>query len=320
MLEAQLSGRRVVITGGCGFIGGHLTDQVLRMPGTKVTVIDDCRYGTHVVIDAGDRYKLIRHRLGPGSLETLRKLIDQDDIVFHLAAEKLHQSHENQVGLLNSNVHGTWCVLEAAGRARAARVILASSLYAHGRMAGLPLREDDLPEPRTVYGVTKLAGEYLLQTARHQRRLRGLALRFFFVYGPRQFSSSGYPSVIVKNFQRLAKGERPTICGDGKQALDYVYIDDAVRALVLAATSDLDGEVLHIGSGHAVSILELTRQMQKVAGTSLSPKFIEKDFTAGSHRETDTEKARKKLGFTSDISLEDGLAATWSWLTKEGTA
>jgi len=320
MWGESLSGRRIVVTGGCGFIGGHLVDYLLRLPGTQVVVIDDGRFGHHVVPDSKDRYSLIRHRLGPDSLETLRECLRPNDIVFHLAAEKLHQSHDDRAALLNSNVHGTWRVLEAAARACAARVIVASSLYAHGRMSGPPLREDDLPQPATVYGVTKLAGEHLLQAARHTTGLKGLALRFFFVYGPRQYGGTGYRSVIVKNFQRLLDGKRPTICGDGAQALDYIYIQDVVCALVLAAESQLDGDVLNIGSGRAVSILELTGLMQKVAGTELSPEFIAEDFTAGSHREADTVRARQKLGFKAEVSLEEGLASTWSWLKKEGSA
>lgn len=320
MIGESLSGRRIVVTGGCGFIGGHLVDRLLTIAGTSIIVIDDCRWGRHVVSNVGKRYQLIRHRLGSDSLQMLKTVIRKDDIVFHLAAEKLHQSNDDQQSLLNSNVHGTWCVLEASARAGAARVIVASSLYAHGRMSGARMRESDLPCPTTVYGVTKLAGEHLLNTVRQRRGLRGLALRMFFVYGPRQFSGTGYPSVIVKNFQRLARGEPPTVCGDGMQSLDYIYIDDAVHALVLAGSSELDDEVLHIGSGHAVSILELTRLMQKVAGTSLSPKFIEEDFTYGSHRESDPENARAKLGFTAEVSLEEGLACTWSWLKKEGMA
>jgi UDP-glucose 4-epimerase len=317
MRDQLLSGRRFVVTGGCGFIGGHLVDHLLRIPKTEVVVIDDCRFGTHLVPDTSGRYSLVKHRLGPESDAALKECFRPDDIVVHLAAEKLHQSHEDQISLLHSNVDGTWRVLEAAGRARAARIILASSLYAHGRMSGPPLREDDLPQPATVYGITKLAGEHLLRSVRQTSGLKGLALRFFFTYGPRQYAGKGYPSVIVKNFERLAQGNPPTICGDGEQALDYIYVDDVVRALVLAAESSLDGEVLNIGSGRAVSILELTKTMQRVAGTDFSPEFIAKDFTAGSRREADVTRAREKLGFTAEVSLEKGLAATWAWLKKE---
>jgi UDP-glucose 4-epimerase len=317
MRDQLLSGRRFVVTGGCGFIGGHLVDHLLRIPRTEVVVVDDCRFGNHRVPDAAGRYSLVQHRLGPESHATLKECLRADDIVFHLAAEKLHQSHDDQISLLHSNVDGTWRVLEAAAHARAGRFIGASSLYAHGRMSGPPLREDDLPQPTTVYGVTKLSGEHLLQSIRRTMGLKGLALRFFFTYGPRQYAGKGYPSVIVKNFERLAQGKPPTICGDGEQALDYIYVDDVVRALVLAAESDLDGEVLNIGSGRAVSILELTRAMQKVAATDFVPEFIVKDFTAGSCRQADITRASEKLGFTAEVPLEKGLASTWAWLKKD---
>jgi UDP-glucose 4-epimerase len=320
MRDQLLSGRRVVVTGGCGFIGGHLVDHLLSIPRTEVLVIDDCRFGQYLAPDVGERYSLVKHRLGPDSSETLKKHFRADDIIFHLAAEKLHQSHDDQLSLLHSNIDGTWRVLEAAAKAGAARIVMASSLYAHGRMSGAALREDDLPQPTTTYGVTKLTGEHLLQTMRRTTGLKGVALRFFFTYGPRQFGGKGYPSVIVKNFQRLAEGKRPTICGDGLQALDYIYIDDVVRALTFAAESNLDGDVLNIGSGRAVNILELTQEMQKVAGTQLSPEFLEKDFTDGSFRQADTTRAIEKLGFAAKVPLADGLATTWAWLRKEMSA
>jgi UDP-glucose 4-epimerase len=316
MLGELLSGRRIVVTGGCGFIGGHLVDHLLTIAGTTIIVIDDCKYGNYLVENGGERYKCIRHRLGPESGPILKTILGQNDIIFHLAAEKLHQSQDDLTSLENSNIFGTSSILKAAATCTS-RVIMASSLYAHGRMTGPALREDDVPQPLTAYGKSKLEGEHLLSTYHQTSGLNGAALRFFFAYGPRQYCGTGYRSVIVKTFQRLAQGKRPTICGDGRQALDYIYIDDIIRALILAAESNLNGDVVNIGSGYAVTILDLVQRMQKVAGTDYSPEFIEPDFTAGSCRFADTRRAKEKLDFTADTPLETGLKATWSWLTKD---
>jgi UDP-glucose 4-epimerase len=317
MLGESIAGRRFIITGGCGFIGGHLVDKLLELPHSTVVVVDDCRYGRYVPLTTSNRYTLVRHRIGSESLGLLRSIVQRNDIVFHLAAEKLHQSEGDQAGMLESNIQGTWRVLEAATNAGASRVVIASSLYAHGRMSGPALREDDFPAPATVYGVSKLASEYLLQSIRRTTGLKGLVLRFFFVYGPRQFSDGGYRSVILRNFDRLAKGKAPTICGDGKQGLDFVYIDDVVRALVFSADSHLDGDVINIGSGHAITINQLVEKMQRTVGTDFNPQFIRKDFTHGSMREADVARASEKLGFHAEISIEEGLASTWAWLQRE---
>lgn len=106
MIGESLSGRRIVVTGGCGFIGGHLVDRLLTIPGTTITVIDDCRYGNYFVVGAGERYTLLRHRIGPESLGILKATIRQNDIVFHLAAEKLHQSQDDLTRLESSNILG----------------------------------------------------------------------------------------------------------------------------------------------------------------------------------------------------------------------
>src|SRR5262249_59343500 len=136
---------------------------------------------------------------------------------------------------LRGNVEGTHQLLTAAVRHGLRHVVFSSSLYAYGRMTGPPCVEDDCPQPTTVYGISKLAGEHLV---RHfGKELPGTILRFYFVYGPRQFAGMGYKSVIVKNFERLLSSDPAVVYGDGRQALDYVYVDDVVDALLRSLTS-----------------------------------------------------------------------------------
>jgi UDP-glucose 4-epimerase len=239
------------------------------------------------------------------------------ELLFHFAAEKHRARHDPQ-HVLTANVLGTHVLLEAARRAGVRRVVFASSLFANGRMHGEPLREDECPRPTTVYGISKLAGERLLDHFRAQG-LGGVALRYFFVYGPGQEEGLGYPSVIVKNFHRLRAGEPPTVHGDGEQALDYVYVDDAVQAALLALRAP-EGSLFNVGSGRAVRVKDLIALMGRVAGRSLPALALPADETHGTFRVASAQAAREGLGFEARVPLEDGLRRTWAWLTERAVA
>jgi len=136
----------------------------------------------------------------------------------------------------------------------------------------------------------------------------------FFVYGPKQYADGGYKSVILSNFERMMRGEAPTIYGDGEQALDYVYVADAVDALVRLARPEHDSVLFNVGSGRAVSVNELTKRMIEVAASELGPRYLPPDWTARSCRVASVEKARECLGWEAPTSIGDGLRAVWEWM------
>ena len=220
-------------------------------------------------IPSGSR--CVRFTLGSDEPALLERHLEGIDQLFHLAAEKHNQSQHEPGAILRANVLGTHALFAAAARCGVKKTVFASSLYSYGRLAGPPCSETDLPHPTTVYGISKLCGERLLAQATAGQSMRGDSLRYFFVYGPRQFAGMGYPSVIVKNFERIRAGQPPVILGDGSQRLDYVYVDDVVEATLRCMESPGSGRVLNVGSGVGTSIEALTAAMLRVAGSSARP-------------------------------------------------
>ena len=303
-----------MVTGGCGFIGSHLVRRLLAEGAARVVVLDSLRFGSErnlAGIAGGERITLVRHALGDDEPAELERHLDGIDQLYHLAAEKHNQSGHEPAAILRANVVGTHALFAAAARCGVKKTVFASSLYSYGRLAGPPCSESDPPRPTTVYGISKLCGELLLAQATAGQAMRGDSLRYFFVYGPRQFSGSGYPSVIVKNFERIRAGRPPVILGDGSQRLDYVYVDDVVEATLRCMESAGSGRVFNVGSGAGTSIEALTSAMLRVAGSKLSPLFEPPDWTAGSSRVANVDAIRTELRWQPRVPLEQGLRETW---------
>jgi UDP-glucose 4-epimerase len=314
---SSLAGGRFVVTGGCGFVGSHLCRRLVELGATRVVAIDSLRYGDLSNLGA-TRVEVLRHTLGTDDPALLAPALAGCDGLFHLAAEKHNQSIDSPSAVLRANVEGTQQLYAQAGAAGVRRVVFSSSLYAYGRLAGAPMREDELPAPRTVYGISKLAGEHLLAHAAREGTLTGRALRYFFVYGPRQWAGMGYKSVIVKNCERLRAGQPPLVLGDGEQALDYVFVDDVVDATLRALTHPVSSasgvETLNIASGRAVTVNQLLRTLCEVAGKPSEPEHGPADWTAGSCRAGDPARAAQQLGWSATTPLREGLGRVWRWV------
>lgn len=309
-----IDGASVVVTGGCGFIGSHLIEALTRRGARRIVVLDSLRYGRRENLPVGVPVEVVEHDLGFGPESELERACAGADYLLHLAAEKHNQSKDAPTRVLRSNVEGTAALYQAACKAGVKKMLFTSSLYAYGRVMGRPMQETETPEPRTVYGISKLAGEHLLSFFGREHGIDHVSLRYFFVYGPKQFAGTGYKSVIVKSFERLLAGQAPVVYGDGRQALDYVFVDDAVEATLCALESEVTGEVINVGSGRATSVRELVDAMIRLSGKPVTAEQGPADWTAGSHRVGDVDKARKLLGWSATTSLEDGLAATLTWL------
>ena len=281
----------------------------------RVLAIDSLDYGRRENLEISDPHVQIEKlELRSGTSEQLRKLLKGVDYVFHLAAEKHNQSINSPARVLEANVMGTYELLRAAVDAGVKKVVFTSSLYAYGRMNAPPMSEDEAPAPHTVYGISKLSGEHLCHHFYMQAGISAVCLRLFFVYGPRQYAGLGYKSVIVKNFDRIIKGQKPMIHGDGNQELDYIYVDDVVSALLLAMAGDDKFDVFNVGSGSGVSIHQLTKLMMEVAGVKTECEYGPADFTAGSSRVANTMNFDRHFGTQTRVPLSDGLRRTFEWI------
>ncbi|RJQ56210.1 MAG: NAD-dependent epimerase/dehydratase family protein [Nitrospiraceae bacterium] len=316
---SKLEGSNVLVTGGCGFIGSHLIRRLIDLHVGSITVIDSLKYGDKANIGKeSENIIVIKYTIDNKNDDVLYEALHGIDYLFHLAAEKHNQSINNPTDVINSNINGTFRLYEAAARNRVRKVVYASSLYAYGRMSVPDMNESELPAPKTIYGISKLAGELFLAHYLQKNDLKYNVLRYFFTYGPKQFSGTGYKSVIVKNFERILRNENPIIFGDGKQVLDYIYIDDVISATIKAMESDCYGEVFNVGSSIPSSIDQVTDVMLRVSGKSLDKLYDPPDETKDTYRVADISKIKKILNIQPTVSLEEGLSKTYEWIQQRG--
>jgi len=300
-----MENRKVVITGGAGFIGSHLARRLVMR--NHCTVIDDLSTGR--IQNLAD--DIAEHRLEfvQGSildLELLEGLFKGADYVFHQAAMvSVPRSMENPLKCSLVNVIGTLNVLLAARDNRVGKVAYASSSSVYGGTPDLPRREHAKPSPLSPYAVSKLAGELYCQVFSGAFGVATVCLRYFNVYGPGQDPHSQYAAVIPRFIKRVLNGEPPIIFGDGTQTRDFTFVEDVVEANILAMESNATG-VFNIGTGKSISISDLANEIMDITGRSLVPLFQEKRAGDVEHSVADISKA-SNFGYRPKYSLREGI-------------
>jgi UDP-glucose 4-epimerase len=300
---------RSVVTGGTGFIGSHLCERLLGL-GHQVIAVDSGEIGGHDRLVAG--CQLMDRDITHLGIDDWIELFQETDYVFHLAAKKYNSPGVEPIDVFQTNVVATHSIAQAAALSSVRKLVFTSSLYAYGATGPYPMTEEDACRPNTLYGTSKLAGEGIIRSVARETGLRANCARLFFIYGPGQFGDGGYKSVIVGNFERLRAGNRPTVCGDGTQSLDYVYVADCVDALTTLALSEQCGLVVNVASGQAADINHLTQLMIKVSSTSLTPLYVDPDWTQGTTRVGDPSLFERSLGWRASTPLSLGLAQVWA--------
>lgn len=315
----HFDGVTVLVTGGAGFIGGHLTEALLAL-GASVVVLDDLCGSTAANLEAAASEAGDRLRIVEGSIldvEALTRCTAGCRYVFHLAAlGSVPRSVEEPVRYMQVNIEGTSNVLEAARAARVQRVIYSASSSAYGDSEQLPKLESMPVQPKSPYAASKVAGEALMRAYAACYELDTLSLRYFNIFGPRQNANSAYAAVIAAFAKALAAGQRPVIYGDGEQSRDFTYVDNAVHANLLGAATGgpTEGEVLNVACGERVSVNSLALMMARTYGRA-DLQALHEDVRAGDvmHSLADLEQVQRAIGYEPIVSFADGLASTVAW-------
>lgn len=302
-----MQGKRVVITGGCGFIGSHIAERLCK--DNEVIIIDNSSRNDNIS-SFSDKVKLIE---GDILKMDLKEVFQGADYVFHEAATtSVQKSIEDPASTIEINTGGTIKVLVAARDCGVKKVIYASSASVYGDAAELPKREDMATNPKSPYAVSKLSGEQCCRLFSTVYGLNTVVLRYFNVFGPRQDPKSEYAGVIPRFITAILSGKKPVIFGDGTQTRDFVFVDNIVDANILAASSD--SEILNIGSGTGTSINDLVTKINHITGNNIEPEYEKERKGDIKHSVADITNA-KKIGYRPG-KMEDGLKKTIEWFNK----
>ena len=306
-----------LVTGGAGFIGSNLVDELLRR-GHRVRVLDNLSTGRPENL-AAVRERIDFFNADICNLETIRPCFAGVDYVIHLAAlPSVPRSVADPISANRVNIEGTLNVLLAAREAGVKRVVFAASSAAYGDNPILPRVESHEPRPLSPYALTKVAGEYYCQIFTRLYGVEAVALRYFNIFGPRQDPHSQYTGVLSKFITAYIKGTTPTIFGDGEQSRDFTYIDNVVDATLRACIApDAPGKVINVGVGGRFTLNQTIALLDQIFGKQVTPRYDPPRSGDVLHSQADISLARQVLGYEPKVPYEQGLKKTVEWYRAE---
>jgi UDP-N-acetylglucosamine/UDP-N-acetyl-alpha-D-glucosaminouronate 4-epimerase len=304
---------RYLVTGGAGFIGSNLVDELVHR-GHRVVVLDDLSTGSESNL-AGVRNK-IDFRVGSiTDLASVQSACQGADYVIHLAARaSVPKSVANPLETNFVNIDGTLNVLVAARDAKVRRFVYAASSAAYGESPTLPKIESMPSEPISPYGVTKYVGELYAQVFGRVYGLENASVRYFNVFGPRQDPTSQYSGVLSRFMLAVIQAEAPVIFGDGQQSRDFTYVDNVVDETLRACEAEgASGKVFNGGTGARITLNEVVQLLGKITGKKIGAKYELPRAGDILHSQADISLARKVLGYEPRVLFDEGLRRTWEW-------
>ncbi|MDD8017232.1 MAG: SDR family oxidoreductase [Bacteroidota bacterium] len=304
---------KYLVTGGAGFIGSNLVEELLRR-GESVRVLDNFSTGKHEnLIEFKDRIELIEGDIR--SYHIVWEAVAGVDVILHEAAlPSVPRSIRDPITTNEVNVGGTLNILDAARDAKVKRVVFASSSSVYGDNPELPKHEGMIPNPLSPYAVSKLAGEKYCSVFSRIYGLETIALRYFNVFGPRQDPNSQYSAVIPKFITAILNNQQPIIYGDGEQSRDFTFVANVIEANVLAATTtNVSGIAVNCACHGRISLNELALKVNEILGKNVQPIYKEERVGDIKHSFANIDASERHLGYKPVINFDTGLKKTIEW-------
>lgn len=310
-IARAFTGRRVLVTGGAGFVGGSLVRRLVEA-GARVTVLDDLFTGRAHIVPA--TAQLVHGTVVDEDL--VRSLVADASVVFHLAARNIIASTKDPRQDFATNIGGTLNVLLAARDSKVDRIVYTGSTSIYGNPRTIPINEDDPAVTLSPYAVSKLGGEQYCMAFYESYGLPVSVVRYSNVFGTGQRPDNPYCGVIAKFFAAAFEGRPVHVHGDGEQTRDYTFVDDAVDATLLAAIRPrAEGEVFNVGTGIETSVNQLATKIGEAVGVPVEIEHIDRrDIDNIRRRVVNIEKARRMLRWSPQITLSEGLSRTAAWM------
>ena len=305
---------KVLVTGGLGFIGSHIVDEVIE--DNEVIIIDNKSTGKieNLKYPNHENLTLIENDLNEVNLD---KVLINVDYVFHLAAmASVPLSIDNPIKSTNDNLNATIKLLNACRANKVKKIIFSSSSSVYGDNTNIPLKETEYPLPKSPYAASKASCELYLKTYHEAYGLNYVSLRYFNVFGPKQDKNSQYAAVIPNFISALLEGEKPIIYGDGEQTRDFIYVKDVVKANIKSCECDYNG-IVNVASGRKITINELYKIICETLGYDVEAEYLPERKGDIKHSLADVSKM-KKINYEVDLEhFENQLKETINWFKKE---
>ena len=316
----DLSGSRILITGGAGFVGSHIIDQLLQRGVEEIVVLDNMlrgRPGNIAEPLQSGRVTLIEGDIR--DLPLVERLVASTDYCLHMAATRITRCAEHPREALEVMFDGAFNVFNACAEHKTRKIVAASSASIYGMADEFPTSERAHPYNNiTMYGAGKLANEGMLRAFYHTHQLNYAAMRFFNVYGPRMDTHGRYTEVLIRWYHLIRDGKAPLIFGDGSQTMDFVHVSDVARACIQALAHEATDEVFNVACGVETSLVDLCQTLLDVMGSEIQPEFrplpSERKAVEVLRRLADTRKAKALIDFEAAIDLRAGLVDLVAWL------